>query len=439
MGNGQKSILFLCQFFYPEYNSSATLPFDTAKYLASQGYAVSALVGYPKEYSNEKDLPCRDVVDGVSIRRLRYLQLKRGGKIGRLINYFSFTFKALLSLGALNRVDCVVVYSNPPILPIVPIFGKKLFGTHFVFVAYDVYPEVAYASKSLSPGSIISRVMKQINCGLYRTCDCVVALTDEMRQFLLEKRPELTSDRIVTIANWAHESAQIPTRESYARFRYEEDAFIVAYFGNMGICQDMETMLGGAELLKDDAHVRFLIIGHGSKKEGVLERIRSAGLKNIQLLDFLTGEDFEHAVAISSCCVVSLERGLKGTCAPSKYYSYLQGGKPILAVVEKDSYLEKEVADADCGRAVMIGDSAGLRDHILELAEHPDLQKRMAEHSGALYKSNYGYEIAMKKYAAVFERLFSREAEQTENTVPTHGFHRNPAASGAVSSSHTKR
>lgn len=63
MGNTKKDILFLCQFFYPEYNSSATLPFDTAKYLASHGFMVDGLVGYPKEYSVDKHLPLEETVD----------------------------------------------------------------------------------------------------------------------------------------------------------------------------------------------------------------------------------------------------------------------------------------------------------------------------------------------------------------------------------------
>ena len=52
----KKDILFLCQFFYPEHNSSATLPFDTAQYLANHGFSVDALCGYPKEYK-----PCHCV------------------------------------------------------------------------------------------------------------------------------------------------------------------------------------------------------------------------------------------------------------------------------------------------------------------------------------------------------------------------------------------
>ena len=326
MKKPQKDVLFLCQFFYPEYNSSATLPFDTAKYLASSGFTVDGLAGYPKEYSNDKNLPLEETVDGVNIRRIKYIQTGRAGKISRLVNYFSFTFRAWLRMSYLKIYRAVIVYSNPPVLPIVPVRAKKKYGTRFVFVAYDVYPEVAYASGSLKPGSLISKIMSRINKKLYKSADCVVALTDEMREFLIANRPELDPERVVTIANWAHEKESKPDNEAWKRFGYTEGQFIVSYFGNMGTCQDVATMMDAAELLRYDDRVKFLIIGHGNKKDAVEACIREHGLNNVQLLDYLTGEDFQRAVAISACSVVSLERGLKGTCAPSKYYSYLQGG-----------------------------------------------------------------------------------------------------------------
>ncbi len=327
----KKDILFLCQFFYPEYNSSATLPFDTAKYLASNGFTVDGLVGYPKEYSVDKNLPLDEIVDGVGIKRIKYMQLGRVGMLSRLINYFSFTFRAWLHTSYLKNYKVVIVYSNPPVLPIVPIRAKKKYGTKFIFVAYDVYPEVAYASHSLTSGSLISKVMNGINKRLYKAVDCVVALTDEMKEFLLANRPELTRDRIVTIANWAHEKEIKPDHNAYTRFGYKDGQFVVSYFGNMGTCQDVETLMQAAELLKDNDEVRFLIVGHGNKKGVVEARIKEKDLHNVQLLNFLTGRDFQQAVAISSCCIVSLENGLRGTCAPSKYYSGLQGGQPVRA------------------------------------------------------------------------------------------------------------
>lgn len=401
----KKDILFLCQFFYPEYNSSATLPFDTAKYLASHGFTVDGLVGYPKEYSKDKNLPLKEQVDGVGIKRIKYLQLKRTGTLGRLVNYFSFTFRVFLHIGYLKHYKTVIVYSNPPVLPIVPILAKKLFGTKLIFVAYDVYPEVAYASETLTETSIISKVMTGINKKLYKAVDCVVALTDEMKDFLLKNRPELSTERIVTIPNWAHEKEYKPDHEAYERFGYKDGQFVVSYFGNMGTCQDVKTIIKAAEYLKNDDRVRFLIVGHGNKKAAVEKRIEKQGLKNVQLLDFLTGKDFQQAVAISSSSIVSLEKGLMGTCAPSKYYSYLQGGQPLLAIVENGSYIAKEVEKEKIGYSVENGDGIGLKNVILKMVENQEESREMGNRAKKLYEKEYDYEIAMKKYGEMFERI----------------------------------
>ena len=401
----KKDILFLCQFFYPEHNSSATLPFDTAKFLASQGLSVDALVGYPKEYSSEKNLPLKETVEGVHIQRMRYLQLKRGSKLGRLINYFSFTANALLRLGKLRKYRSVIVYSNPPLLPLVAMLGNMLFGTKIVFVSYDVYPEVAYASGSLKPGGLIDRVMRWINGGLFKRVSAVVALTEEMKQFLLEHRSGLTEDRVHVIANWAHEKKTEVTKEAFEAFGYEEENFIVSYFGNLGICQDVETMLDAAQLLKDDPKIRFLIVGHGTKFDYVSRQIQQRELTNVQLLSFLTGKRFEQAVAISDCCIVTLEKGLKGMCAPSKFYSYLQGGKPVLAVVEEGSYLQQILSCHQVGASVSVGEGENLARLIRKLSDDSVSTRKMGRCAQALYDEQYAMEIGMDHYRKLFRQL----------------------------------
>ena len=404
----KKDILFLCQFFYPEYNSSATLPFDTAKYLAEHGFSVGALCGYPKEYNNDGNVPMKEIKDGVDIQRIKYIQLKRGSKIGRLINYFSFTFKAMLHIGKLKNYKSVIVYSNPPILPLVAVMANVLFKTKIVFVSYDVYPEVAYASKTLNPGSLISKVMNKLNHQLFKRVAKVISLTDEMKDFLLENRKELTEDKVVTIPNWAHEKLIVPNKEAYDRFGYNENQFIVSYFGNMGTCQDMETLMEAVEKLRNDENIKFLFVGHGNKVDSIREKIRKDQLKNIQLLDFLTGKDFEQAVAISSCCVVSLEKGLKGTCAPSKYYSYLQGGKPILGIVEEGSYLEEEITKEKLGYVTHNQNSDLLVKHIKNMANNRSECLEIGKRVTQVYMNNYDIKICLNKYVEVFINLGKR-------------------------------
>src|SRR5690625_4448451 len=88
-------VLFLCQFFYPEYVSSATLPYDTAIALKEDGFKVGIMCGYPKEYNLSHDIPLQETHENLKIKRLNYIQSKRNSFIGRIINYFSFTFSVL--------------------------------------------------------------------------------------------------------------------------------------------------------------------------------------------------------------------------------------------------------------------------------------------------------------------------------------------------------
>lgn len=405
----KRDILFLCQFFYPEYNSSATLPFDTARHLAQSGYSVGALCGYPREYNTSGEVPVREMKDGVSIRRLHYMQLNRRSKLGRLINYFSFTLSVLLHILEIKDYQAVIVYSNPPVLPIAAIWANRLFKTKIIFVSYDVYPEVAYASGSLREGSTVSSVMQRINRSLFQRAESVVALTDEMREYLLDHRPELSADRIVTISNWAHEATAGSKSVARAELGYTDEDFIVAYFGNIGICQDETALIQAMDQLADYKNIKFLIAGHGNKMPSV--RQAAERLPNVRICDFLTGTAFEHAVAASSCGIVSLEKGLTGMCAPSKYYSYLQGGLPIIAVTEANSYLAREAQKERVGKAVLVGDGNSLAAEILALYASPIEVQEMSVRAENLYQAKYQMSIALDKYLILLRKILGEKHE----------------------------
>ena len=108
----KKDILFLCQYFYPEYVSSATLPFDTAVALSKAGYTVDALSGYPQEYNLTDKVPMKETHENIEIKRLKYLQLKRSNFIGRLMNYFSFTFSVALRFSEFRKYKAIIGYAS---------------------------------------------------------------------------------------------------------------------------------------------------------------------------------------------------------------------------------------------------------------------------------------------------------------------------------------
>ena len=330
----KKDILFLCQFFYPEYISSAQLPFDTAAALEEAGFSVGALCGYPREYLDGKDIPGKETVKGIRIHRLKYIQTNRSGFLERLVNYFSFTFMVFLHLGEIARYRAVVVYSNPPVLPWIASWAKVLFGTKLVFVSYDLYPEVATVTGTLGQGSLICRLMEHINRCVYRRADQVVSLSSEQRAYILNHRP-IGEAAVRVIPNWhPEEGSQAQPREEN-RFRdLVKGRFVVSYFGNMGTMQDMQTILDAIRQFREDPDVFFLFAGHGNKLETMRRILADEGFSNVHFCGFLHGRDFADALAITRCALVSLEKGATGLCVPSKTYCYMKHGIPLLAIME---------------------------------------------------------------------------------------------------------
>jgi len=398
-----RDILFLCQFFYPEYISSAQLPYDTVRALQADGFTVDALCGYPHEYLEGKDIPVREEIDGVRIHRLKYIQTGRAGFLGRLINYFSFTFMVLLNLFEISRYRAVVVYSNPPVLPWIASWAKVLFGTKLIFVSYDLYPEVATVTNTLREGNIICRLMDHINKCVYRRADRIVALSSEMKEFILKNR-NVEENRITVIPNWYQDKGQRPADMENNRFRETVSGrFVVSYFGNMGTMQDMDTILGAIRLLREDPDVYFLFAGHGNKMEKLKGIVAAERISNITIHNFLHGRDFEDALAVSDCAFVSLEKGATGLCVPSKTYSYMMQGIPLLAIMDPCDI----VRDIENGAGLWVrnGASAELAEAIRRMKASPELQKTMRQTCRRIYLENYTTEICTNKYVTLFRQL----------------------------------
>ena len=390
----KKDILFLCQFFYPEYISSATLPFDTAVALKKAGFSVDALCGYPKEYAADEAVPLCEQAEGVGIRRVKYIQTGRKGFLGRIVNYFSFTFMVLLNLWRIRDYRAVVVYSNPPVLPWVAALAKALFGTRLIFVAYDLYPEIAVNTGALRQGSLICRMMETINRSVYHRADAVVALSNEMKAFIGANR-EIAPEKIHVIPNWYLDepSDAVPAEENPFR---KEGRFTVSYFGNMGTAQDMQTILDAIRLLKNEPQYRFLFAGHGNKMEALRQIAAEENLENVEIYDFLKGQDFRNALAASDCALVSLERGLTGLCVPSKTYSYMMQGIPLMAIMDPGDIVRD--IESGAGSWVRNGESEALAAKLRHMKENPEIHSRMRQVCRELFLEKYTTQVCTQMY-----------------------------------------
>jgi glycosyltransferase involved in cell wall biosynthesis len=407
--NNKKDVLFLCQYFYPEYVSSATLPFDTAVRLAEEGFSVSAICGYPKEYSKSKEVPIEETFKKIEIKRLKYIQLKRSSFLGRLINYFSFTFSVVINFRDLKKFKSIIVYSNPPVLPFIAGLASKFFNTKIIFVSFDVYPEIAYKTNVIAKDSLLTKLMILVNKTIFNNVNKVVALSNEMKNYLLEHRWQLNENQIEVIPNWFEDKGVADKYKSQKNelFRsiFDGRKLIVSYFGNLGIAQDFNTLIDAMRELKYDSEVLFVFAGHGNKMDILKEIIKQEGLNNVKVYNFLHGQDFEDALNISDCFIVSLAKGLTGLAVPSKTYSYMMAGKPVIAIMDEGSDIAKDLIQNKAGYAVQGGESSKLVSAIYELKNDKNKLKIMGENCRNVYLRKYTKENCTGQYVSLIKKV----------------------------------
>lgn len=399
----EKDILFLCQFFYPEYISSATLPFDTASALAKAGYKVGVLCGFPREYLKEKSVSKKETVNEIDIQRVKYLQMSRKSFLGRIVNYFSLTAAMLFHIFKLKKYKSVIVYSNPPILPLIAYFAKLIFKIKLVFVAYDIYPEIAVKSDILHEDSIICKVMNSINKRVYPKADAVITLSDEMRNFIISNR-KIEDGKVRVIPNWyKNNEISIASNECNMFTDITKGRFVVSYFGNMGTAQDMETVFDTIRILKNNNEICFLFAGHGNKVEKLKTIVKQENIRNVYIYEFLQGKNFQDALQISDCAIVSLKKGLTGLCVPSKTYSYMMYGIPLAAIMDECDITGDIEEGAGCW--IRNGEADKLANTILKMSSDNDLCAKMRTECRKLYLQKYTTEICTQKYVDLFDSI----------------------------------
>ena len=110
--------------------------------------------------------------------------------------------------------------------------------------------------------------------------------------------------------------------------------------------------------------------------------------------------------------IVTVRRGLEGVVVPSKLYSILAAGRPVLAVAAAGSDAARIVSESGCGISADPDDPAGIAAAILELRDDPNRLAQM----GVRAKETAA------KYARVDElERFVEVVEEASNHRNNHG------------------
>jgi glycosyltransferase involved in cell wall biosynthesis len=272
--------------------------------------------------------------------------------------------------------------TDPPLLSVVAAASSR----RVVNWVQDLFPEVAERLGVLKHGWLL----KRLRDWSFRRARVNVALSESMARRL---------PRAVVRHNWADAALHPVSRESNPLRRQWQldDAFVVAYSGNLGRAHDAATIAAAMTDLASRPDLRFVVIGGGAHQKQL------AKVPGVQFQPYQPREMLSESLSVADVHLVSLQPVLEGLIVPSKFYGVLAVERPVIYIGERDSDLGRLIVDHDLGAIVAPGDSDGLAKAITELAGNPLRSAAMGARGRALYELRFTPETALQAWERILE------------------------------------
>ena len=379
-------ILLVTQYFYPENFKSN----DIALELTERGHEVTVLTGLPnypegKIYNNYGFFKrTKENYQRIKIIRTWLVPRGKGGGIRIFLNYFSWAFFASLrafSLSFQKKFDVILVHEPSPITQGFPaIIVKKIQKIPLHFWVLDLWPESLSSAGGVKNKYVLSFFTKMVKY-IYNNSDKILISSKGFEESILAKGNY--KEKLVYFPNWAEES--ILKGDSDYPIPYLPKGFKIIFAGNIGVAQDVNSIIDAALILKDKLDIHFIFVGDGRSKIQLENFVKENNLiETVHFLGIFPLDAMKTFFNQADVLLVSLKDELIfNVTVPAKLQAYLCTEKPILGMLNGEG--AKIINDANCGLSVNAGDSIKLAEKILELYEMSDKKRKILGANGFKY------------------------------------------------------
>lgn len=401
-------VLLITQYFYPENFKSN----DIAVELTKRGHEVTVLTGLPN-YPEGKIYETygfftrtRENYQGINVIRTWLLPRGKGGGFRLLLNYFSWAFFAsirALFLSFQKKFDVILVHEPSPITQGFPaIVVKKIQKIPLHFWVLDLWPESLTSAGGIHNKPVLSLFTYMVKY-IYNNSDKILISSKGFAASILAKGNYI--DKLIYFPNWAEDSIlqgnlDYPIPDLPKGFK-------IIFAGNIGVSQDVDSIISAALILKEKMDIHFVFIGDGRSKVYLEEFVLENNLN--QTVHFLgrfpidaMKSFFNHADVL----LVSLKNELIfNVTVPAKLQAYLCTKKPIIGMLNGEG--AQIIDEAKCGFSVNAGDSIGLAKKIIEMYEM-NIQERinLGDNGFSFYEDNFTLKKCIDNLEIILKNKF---------------------------------
>lgn len=308
----------------------------------------------------------------------------------RVLGWFLFPWRIQRLKSIIRHAPDVVVCSSPSLFSF---FGAKRiargFGARLVFEVRDIWPLTLTEIGGLSRSNPFIKLMQMVEDKAYRDSEIVISNLNKAVDHMVSRG--MASEKFYWIPNGfcleEVESRETLSVESLAML--PDRKFIVGYTGTIGVANALDTFIEAAEILKNNADIAFVLVGHGKEKQTLMQYVEEKYLDNVFFLEPVPKIQVQDMLSKFDACYLGwLDDTLyRFGIGANKIPEYLYSGKPIIHAF---SGIGDPIAESGSGISVPAEDPVKLAGAILKLFDMSQSERREI--------GRKGHKVAMERY-----------------------------------------
>ena len=318
-----------------------------------------------------------------TVTRLHPFPTDKGNLVARALGFIGLTGLATVAgLAARGPFDGVIAVSPPLTFGAAGWLLARRHRCPLVFNVQDVFPDVAVEVGAIGSPRAIA-FFRWLERATYRRADAVTVLSDDLAANVSRKVDvaDGTGRRpVVRVVPNFVDTDSIRPADRMTRYRVEHglgDRTVVMYAGNLGHSQSLDLVVAAADRHRDRHDLVYVVNGGGVRADDL--RAAAAQRENLVVVDYQPADRVPEVLASADLHLVPLRAGLGESSVPSKTYSVLAAGRPLIASIDEDSEVARVVVEAGAGLAVPPDDVEALVEAVEVLVADPERRIRMGE------------------------------------------------------------
>jgi len=402
-------ILLITPYYAPDLGPSAPLFTMLCEELVKLGYEVSVIAAVPHYPTGKVSPEFRGKLiqyekrKGVNVTRVWVPSVNRANLKQRFLTFICY--QVLATLVGLKHHYEVVIVTDPiietglPFLVLGTIRQKPI-----ILSVEDLYPEVGIKLGIFKSYWII-KLIQYLEQFYYSQAKYIRVLSQGFKQIL--KKKGVPESKLALIWNWVDTDfiKPLPRINEFSKQRKLQDLFVVMYAGNIGFSQGLEQVIEAAKLLSRKSSICFVFIGDGGAKPELQKMVKANNLSNVRFIDFQPYELLPMVLASADVFLITLKRDVIAESVPSKCFSIMASGRPIIAAVNPHNDIVSIIHKANCGLHVEPENPYQLANAIVKFYQNRHLCINYGRNGREYVEKIFSKLAAAKKFHELFQQL----------------------------------